>query len=220
MSQSENDYLALDAAMGQMKLDELEEYDFLAHYGIKGQKWGIRRYQNPDGTLTEEGKKRQRLNDTNSNKSEKAKRIAKTALIAAGAVTLAGAAAYVGYRTRNVRKESIQKLIQEYKVLSDDELKKKVARLQLEKQYRALNDEEIKNAVDRLQLEKKLRDLAYEETHPGAAHAKRILEAGGDKALNIALAGAGLYGLQAIVGGKFDREEFAKAIFNGGPKKK
>lgn len=29
----------------------------LQHHGIKGQKWGLRRYQNPDGTLTEEGKK-------------------------------------------------------------------------------------------------------------------------------------------------------------------
>lgn len=34
--------------------------DELTHHGIKGQKWGIRRYQNPDGTLTEEGKKRYR----------------------------------------------------------------------------------------------------------------------------------------------------------------
>lgn len=30
----------------------------LYHYGIKGQKWGIRRYQNEDGTLTDAGKKR------------------------------------------------------------------------------------------------------------------------------------------------------------------
>ena len=35
------------------------EGDFLAHHGIKGQKWYVRRFQNPDGTLTEAGKKRQ-----------------------------------------------------------------------------------------------------------------------------------------------------------------
>lgn len=32
--------------------------DYLVHYGIAGQRWGIRRYQNEDGTLTEEGKLR------------------------------------------------------------------------------------------------------------------------------------------------------------------
>lgn len=31
---------------------------YLIHYGIKGQKHGIRRFQNEDGTLTEEGKRR------------------------------------------------------------------------------------------------------------------------------------------------------------------
>ena len=36
----------------------LYDSDYLAHYGIKGQKWGIRRFQNPDGTLTAEGAKR------------------------------------------------------------------------------------------------------------------------------------------------------------------
>ena len=32
--------------------------DELYHHGIKGQKWGVRRYQNADGTLTSEGKSR------------------------------------------------------------------------------------------------------------------------------------------------------------------
>lgn len=31
---------------------------YLAHHGIKGQKWGIRRFQNKDGSLTAEGRKR------------------------------------------------------------------------------------------------------------------------------------------------------------------
>lgn len=30
----------------------------LYHYGLKGMKWGIRRYQNKDGSLTPDGKKR------------------------------------------------------------------------------------------------------------------------------------------------------------------
>ena len=30
----------------------------LYHWGVKGQKWGVRRYQNKDGSLTPAGKKR------------------------------------------------------------------------------------------------------------------------------------------------------------------
>ena len=32
--------------------------DYIYHHGIKGMKWGVRRYQNADGTLTAAGKKR------------------------------------------------------------------------------------------------------------------------------------------------------------------
>ena len=40
--------------------------EYLAHHGIKGQRWGVRRFQNPDGTLTPEGKERYRKNAVKS----------------------------------------------------------------------------------------------------------------------------------------------------------
>lgn len=33
----------------------------LYHYGVKGMKWGVRRYQNKDGTLTSAGKERNQV---------------------------------------------------------------------------------------------------------------------------------------------------------------
>lgn len=40
------------------RIIQMTRYDELYHYGIQGQQWGLRRYQNPDGSLTPEGKER------------------------------------------------------------------------------------------------------------------------------------------------------------------
>lgn len=45
-------------------------HDSLTHHGIKGQKWGVRRFQNQDGTLTAEGKKRYDKYDSNRSREE------------------------------------------------------------------------------------------------------------------------------------------------------
>lgn len=44
-------------------------YNEIYHYGVKGMKWGVRRYQNKDGSLTNAGKKRYNEEDGSSRKN-------------------------------------------------------------------------------------------------------------------------------------------------------
>ncbi len=57
-------------------MNSIEYTNYIMHHGIKGQKWGVRRFQNEDGSLTLAGAKRykNRVNEINKlyNKYEKA----------------------------------------------------------------------------------------------------------------------------------------------------
>ena len=77
-------------------------YD-LYHHGIKGMKWGIRRFQNKNGSLTLLGKKRRKQMDDDDGSS--------------------GA---------KPKPKSV-------KEMSDQELREKISRLELERRYRDLN---------------------------------------------------------------------------------
>lgn len=57
--------------MKKYYIERNEEY--LEHHGVKGQKWGIRRYQNEDGTFTAEGKKRYGIDSNGKMSKEGAK---------------------------------------------------------------------------------------------------------------------------------------------------
>ena len=81
-------------------------YEYLIHSGIRGQKWGVRRFQNKDGTWTAEGKKRRAVKEGYSDKPNK--------------------------KSKNeTKKEKI-----EISKMSDDELRSRINRMQLEEQYK------------------------------------------------------------------------------------
>jgi hypothetical protein len=98
--------------------------EFLAHHGVKGQKWGIRRYQNSDGSLTEEGKVRYGVDkhgnmskegaklyrkDTGKDFTDKNRSTKKTVKIAAAisAASVAGAYA-VGKVLKSVKNNKVR----------------------------------------------------------------------------------------------------------------
>lgn len=59
--------------MENNELNNIESFgdmpiDYLMHHGIKGQKWGVRRYQNKDGSLTAAGRKRYEKLESELNK--------------------------------------------------------------------------------------------------------------------------------------------------------
>lgn len=71
-------------------------YSEMYHHGIKGMKWGRRRYQNTDGTYTAAGKKRRNENATSDPEAAQRRKATakKAAVITAAAIGVSVAAAY------------------------------------------------------------------------------------------------------------------------------
>lgn len=96
----------LNQTGGVRMYNQADVENYLSHHGVKGQKWGVRRFQNEDGTRTAEGKAR--YSDSGADGSEKTG----------------------GNRTS--KGEDIS-------TLSDQELRARINRLNLEKRYKDLS---------------------------------------------------------------------------------
>lgn len=89
--------------------------EYLSHHGILGMKWGVRRYQNKDGSLTPEGRKRYGDGDIDSgNESVDAK------------------------KARVLKSRSAVELYKHADLFSDAELKQAYERLNLEANIKRL----------------------------------------------------------------------------------
>ena len=106
--------------------DYLKTKEFY-HSGIKGMRWGVRRFQNEDGSLTEEGKERYGT-------PQQYRAAAKEASALEEATRSASSAASTAASIINTQRGS-QAIRKDYSNLSNEELQKRVNRLNLERAY-------------------------------------------------------------------------------------
>ena len=119
----------------------MEYNNELTHWGIPGMRWGVRRYQNKDGSLTAAGRKRRAKLEADIKEREKS--IKRREREKAANDKLAAKSAELDERERALRGESRSKKTEAQKPaqrktvseMSNEELAVRAARMQLEKQY-------------------------------------------------------------------------------------
>ena len=124
------------------------ESNWLAHHGVKGQKWGVRRFQNEDGTLTSEGKARDRKENSDSRASTRQqKREAKEM----NAILKQAKKAFTSgnlYKRAKINR----------KLYESDKVQKLADDKDLEKKH----DQEVKTNLKKIELGDKKRDIERE----------------------------------------------------------
>ena len=123
--------------------------DELVHYGVKGQKWGRRRYQNKDGSLTPAGRERygseENFDKQYSEDVKKSINKAKSGLNkASGVVDKAK-----DLKTKQIKKAQEAQIKKDVSQMSDQELQKIVNRLNMEERYKqVMNSRAAENGKD------------------------------------------------------------------------
>ena len=97
-------------------------YDEIKHHGIKGQKWGVRRFQNADGSLTADGRKRYGSEDMRNVKKQ----------VDNGKNVVDGVKRS---KAKAAEKKTEKKIKDDLSQMSDQELRDIVNRLNMEERY-------------------------------------------------------------------------------------
>lgn len=129
---------------------------YLAHHGILGQKWGIRRFQNSDGSLTAAGRKHYNVGDSKNFKESLAENVGKTE-------------GSTKNTTKNVNSKS-KGATKEHKTLAQKKKDREKAKIAKAKQEEALKREALKQK----EMERQAQIKAEEEANKEAFEAKKI----------------------------------------------